>query len=119
QRHHGGEVDVTAQKAQRRRGGALAAAIDRAAEAEALGILWAQPTRAAARLAVTRRRMQRATAEPAPRCPGAGRKVTVEDEQLLMELGVSQHGLVHWVRPCNEVGEMAKIGRNDLCPCGS
>jgi hypothetical protein len=46
--------------------------------------------------------MQRATAEPAPRCPGGGRKVAVEDEQLLME-----------------VGEMAKIGRNDLCHCKS
>jgi hypothetical protein len=38
QRHHGGEVNVTAQKAQRWRGGALAAAINAAAEAEALGI---------------------------------------------------------------------------------
>jgi hypothetical protein len=43
--------------------------------------------------------MQRATAQPAPRCPGGGRKIAVEDEQLLMELGVGQHGLVHWVRP--------------------
>jgi tetratricopeptide (TPR) repeat protein len=63
--------------------------------------------------------MQSATAEPAPRCPGGGRKVAVEDEQLLMELGVSQHGLVHWSILCNEVGEMAKIGRNDPCACGS
>ena len=90
---------MTAQKAQRRRGGALAAAIDRAAETEALGIFWAQPTRAAARLAVIRCRMQRATAEPAPCCPGGGRKVAIEGEQLLMERGVSQYGLVHWVRP--------------------
>jgi hypothetical protein len=43
--------------------------------------------------------MQCATAEPAPGCPGGGRKVAVEDEQLFMELGVGQHGLVHWVRP--------------------
>jgi hypothetical protein len=43
--------------------------------------------------------MQRATAEPAPCCPGAGRKVAVKDEQLLMELGVGQHGLIHWGGP--------------------
>jgi hypothetical protein len=43
--------------------------------------------------------MQRATAEPAPCCPGGGGKVAVEDEQLLMELGVGQHGLIHWVGP--------------------
>jgi hypothetical protein len=43
--------------------------------------------------------MQRATAEPATCCPGGGRKVAVEDEQLLMELGVGQHGLIHWVGP--------------------
>jgi hypothetical protein len=43
--------------------------------------------------------MQRATAEPAPCCPGGGRKVAVEGEQLLMERGVGQYGLVHWVRP--------------------
>jgi hypothetical protein len=43
--------------------------------------------------------MQRATAEPAPCCPGGGRKVAVEDEQLLMELGVGQHGLIHWIGP--------------------
>jgi hypothetical protein len=52
--------------------------------------------------------MQRATAEPAPCAlprvlgrPGGSRKVAVEDEQLLMELGVGQHGLVHWVGPLN------------------
>jgi hypothetical protein len=45
--------------------------------------------------------MQRATAEPAPRRRGGGRKVAVEDKQLLMKLGVGQHGLVHWVRPLN------------------
>jgi hypothetical protein len=45
--------------------------------------------------------MQRATAEPTPCGPGGGRKVAVEDEQLLMELGVGQHGLIHWVGPLN------------------
>jgi hypothetical protein len=45
--------------------------------------------------------MQRATAEPAPCGPGGSRKVAVEDEQLLMELGVGQHGLIHWVGPLN------------------
>jgi hypothetical protein len=45
--------------------------------------------------------MQRATAEPTPRRPGGGRKVAVEGEELLMELGIGQHGLVHWVRPWN------------------
>ena len=45
--------------------------------------------------------MQRATAEQAPCGPGGSRKVAVEDEQLLMELGVGQHGLIHWVGPLN------------------
>jgi hypothetical protein len=43
--------------------------------------------------------MQRAAAEPAPRCPGGGRKVAVEDQELLMELGVGKHGLIHWIGP--------------------
>jgi hypothetical protein len=37
--------------------------------------------------------MQRATADPAPCCPGGGRKVAVEDEQLLIELGGGQDGM--------------------------
>jgi hypothetical protein len=101
QRHHGGEIDVPTQKAQRRRGGALAAVIHRAAEAETLGMLPAEPGRTATRLAGIRPGMQRATAKPAPCCPGGGRNITVEGEKLLMELGVGQHGLVHWVRPLN------------------
>jgi hypothetical protein len=32
---------------------------------------------------------------------GDGRKIAVEDEQLLMESGVGQHGLVQEVRPLN------------------
>jgi hypothetical protein len=99
QRYHGGEIDVPTQKAQRRRGSARAAAIHRATEAETLDVFLAEPGRTAARLAVIRTGMQRATAEPAPCRPGGGREVAVEGEQLLMELGVGQHGLVHWVRP--------------------
>jgi hypothetical protein len=45
--------------------------------------------------------MQRATAEPASCCPGGGRKVAVEDEQLLMELGVGQYVLVQEFPPLN------------------
>ena len=89
------------QKAQRRRGGALAAVIHRAAEAETLGMLPAEPGRTATRLAGIRPGMQRATAKPAPCRPGGGRNITIEGEKLLMELGVGQHGLVHWVRPLN------------------
>jgi hypothetical protein len=99
QRHHGGEIDVPTQKAQRWWGGARAAAIHRAAETETLGMLLAEPGRNAARLAGIRTGMQRATAKPAPLRPGRGREVTVEDEQLFVELGVGQHDLVHSVRP--------------------
>jgi hypothetical protein len=80
QRHHGGEIDVPTQKAQRWRGGALAAAIHRAAEAETLGMLLAEPGRTAARLAGIRTGMQRATTPPAPRCQDGGREVAVEGE---------------------------------------
>ena len=62
QRHHGGEVDPAAQKAQRRRGGALAASVHRATETKALGItLGLTHPGTLPRLAV------------APRCPNAVR----------------------------------------------
>jgi len=110
---------VPTQKAQRRWGGALAAAIHRATEAETLGMLRAEPGRTAARLAGIRPGMQRAATSPAPFSPNGCRNISVEGEKLLMELGVGQHGLVHWGRPLQEAGGMAKIGRNDPCACGS
>ena len=102
QRHHGGEVDAcgpesaaTAGWSRLRQPSTAQQKLKRSAYS------LAQPSRAAARLAVKRRRMQRAAALASTGRPGEGRKVAVEDEQLLMELGVGQHGLVHWVRPLN------------------
>jgi hypothetical protein len=43
--------------------------------------------------------MERTAALMAACRAGGGRKVAVEDEKLLMELGVGQHGLVQGVRP--------------------
>jgi hypothetical protein len=45
--------------------------------------------------------MQDAAASAAACRPGGGGEITVEDKQLRMELGVSQHGLVQGVRPLN------------------
>ena len=101
QRHDRGEVDLAPEKAQRWRGVPLATAVHRTAEAEAPGIILAQPGGTAARLAAKRRRMECTAAVTATSRPGDGRKVAVEDEQLLVESGVSQHSLVPQVRPLN------------------
>jgi hypothetical protein len=45
--------------------------------------------------------MECAAAEVAARRPGGYRKIPVEDKELLMELGVGQHGLVQGFRPLN------------------
>jgi hypothetical protein len=45
--------------------------------------------------------MKHAAASVAARGASSGRKVAVEDEELLVELGVGQHGLVQGVRPLN------------------
>lgn len=80
-------------------GRTLAAAIRCTTEADALAILLAQPAWATSRLARILRRMERATAEAATRRPNGDRKIAVEDQELLMELGVGQDGLVQGVRP--------------------
>jgi uncharacterized protein YecA (UPF0149 family) len=43
----------------------------------------------------------------------------IKRQQLMVKSGIRQHGLVQGSPPAAEVGEMTKIGRNDLCPCGS
>jgi tetratricopeptide (TPR) repeat protein len=63
--------------------------------------------------------MQSATALLATRCPGGVGQVLIKRQQLLVKPGIGQHGLVQGAPPATDIGEMAKIGRNDLCPCGS
>jgi len=101
QRYDRGEIDLAPEKAQRWWRRPLAAPVHRAAEAEAPGMILAQTGGTAARLAAKRRRMECTAASPATGRPGDGRKVAVEDEQLLMESGIGQHGLVQEVRPLN------------------
>ena len=64
-------------------------------------MILAQPGGTAARLAVKWRRMEGAATVTATGGPGGGGKVAVEDQQLRMEPGVGQHGLVQGVRPLN------------------
>jgi len=101
QRHDRGEVNLAPEKPQRWRRLPLAAPVHRTTEAEAPGIIPTQPGGAAARLAAKWRRMDCTAALATTGRLGDGRKIAVEDEQLLMESGVGQHGLVQEVRPLN------------------
>ena len=94
QRHHRGEIDLGAEKAQRWRRCPRAATVHRTAAAETLAGPVTQSGRNPARLAVEPRRMQCAAAFATADLPGGSCNVAIEVEQLLMEFGVVQQGLV-------------------------
>ncbi len=97
QRHHRGEIDLTAQKAQRCRRGSLATTVHRAAEAEALAERLTQTAGTATWFALKPRRMEDATTCRAACRPGASRDIAIELEKLFMELGISQHCLIQGI----------------------
>ena len=49
----------------------------------------------------------------------ARRKIAIEGEQKVIKPGIAQQLSVQGSLLPMEVAEMAKIGRNDPCPCGS
>ena len=93
------DIDAAAEKAQRRRRLAAPAAVDGAAEAEALVVLGAELATAASGLALELGRMQRTVAMPAsPGACGVG-EIGVEGEQQLVESGIRQQRCVQGSHP--------------------
>lgn len=121
QHHDRGNVDLTAQEAQRRRRRPRPAAVERAAEAQAPVVLAPEAAGPATRLAPIMSAMNNAAASLAPSTPSGVGEVAITGEQQLVECGVGQHVSVQRMRPPGSkvLTTMAKPGRNDPCPCGS
>lgn len=93
------DIDAAAEKAQRRRRLSAPAAVDGAAEAEALVVLGAELATAAPGLALELGRMQRTVAMPAsPGACGVG-EIGVEGEQQFVESGIRQQRCVQGSHP--------------------
>jgi hypothetical protein len=89
-----GEIDLAGEKAQRRRRRPAAAAVPRAAEAEAPVMVRADTASSTARLAPIPCRMQHATALSASRTACIFGKLAIELEQEIVESGIGQKRLV-------------------------
>jgi SEC-C motif len=63
--------------------------------------------------------VHRAAAMRTAPAPGGRRKIAIEGEQKVIKPGIAQQLSVQGSLLPVEVAEMAKIGRNDRCPCGS
>ena len=88
------QIDLAAEKSQRRWRRAVAAAIDCAAEAKPPVVLFAERHRSATRLARIVRCMQHTAALRTARGAALRRQIAVERQQLLVKLGIRQQGLV-------------------------
>ena len=99
QHHDRGEIDLAAEKAQRRRRRPRSAAVDGTAEAEAPVVLGPEPAGPAPRLARIAGGMQRATAKRASLGSRRVGEIGIEGEQQLMECGVGQQVSIQRMRP--------------------
>jgi hypothetical protein len=103
QHHDGGEIDLAAEKTQRRWRCPAAAAVHRTAEAEALVMLRADRTSTAARLAPIAGGMHYAAAQRAARVACRIGKVPIEGKQKIVESGIGQQRLVQSLRPPQQI----------------
>ncbi len=112
--HDRAEIDVTAEETDRGRRVALAAAILRAAEAEAAVMHLRQTRRPASGLARVGPGVQTAAAGLAARGPHLGSGLAVNLEEQLMESGRGKDGMGHWAHSDGLVVEGVEPSRAGL-----
>jgi hypothetical protein len=99
QHHDGGEIDLAAEKAQRRWRCPAAAAVHRVADAETLVMLRADRASTAARLAPIAGGMYYAAAQRAASITRRIGKIPMKGKQEVVESGIGQQGLVQNSHP--------------------
>jgi hypothetical protein len=119
QNDHDGEIHLAPEEPQRRRGLATAAPVHRTAEAETPVVLLIHNNQPTPRFAHEGCGVHRTAAMRTAPSPGGRRKIAIEGEQKVIKPGIAQQLSVQGSLLPMEVAEMAKIGRNDPCPCGS